>query len=485
MISRSGRPSFKSATTWDARARVYSPLHTDSSPLQSDFCIDMSKRYLLHFAHEHISFRWTEFLSLASKNDCKFVLISPEKHIISRPYILIDLEESNEDKLIKCVEESYTLKGLYEFWAQSNRSLDDLAIQVKKSAPLSSGKYDKPEQQFRVDCETFGSKISLSTKFEWMRKMTFFETFQSSVDLVNPKQKYCIFECNDIGPDSNGTIKEYYFGRHLAKSSRATLKQFSLKTRTFIANTSMDPLLSLIASNSARAGPNNLVYDPFVGSGSLLVAAANMGAYVMGADIDWALLHGKSKPSRKGETIRKDGESVRANFKQYCLENRYIDVMVSDINRRPFVKTLQLDSIITDPPYGVRESSEKIGSKKERKFYDENRVRYPSKTIYNIDELLTDLLSLASHHLRIGGRLVYFLPVARPEVGFEEFIPTHPSLELISFCDQGLTSMSYRLMVVMEKRREPEPDDKVIVPEIISDMKFREVYYGKVPLNNK
>lgn len=42
----------------------------------------------------------------------------------------------------------------------------------------------------------------------------------------------------------------------------------------------MDPQLSLLMANQALAGKGDLVFDPFVGSGSLLVAAAKFGAYV-------------------------------------------------------------------------------------------------------------------------------------------------------------------------------------------------------------
>lgn len=39
----------------------------------------------------------------------------------------------------------------------------------------------------------------------------------------------------------------------------------------------MDPTLSLLMANQALAKSGDLVYDPFVGSGSLLVAAAKFG----------------------------------------------------------------------------------------------------------------------------------------------------------------------------------------------------------------
>jgi len=60
----------------------------------------------------------------------------------------------------------------------------------------------------------------------------------------------------------------------------------------------MDPLLSLLMANLGRVTKDSLVLDPFVGTGSLLVAAALTGGYVYGTDIDYLMLHGKTRPTR-------------------------------------------------------------------------------------------------------------------------------------------------------------------------------------------
>lgn len=66
----------------------------------------------------------------------------------------------------------------------------------------------------------------------------------------------------------------------LADGNRAQIKEISLKTRKFIGNTSMDATLSLLMANQAMVKPGDLVYDPFVGTGSLLVAAAKCGGTI-------------------------------------------------------------------------------------------------------------------------------------------------------------------------------------------------------------
>lgn len=50
-----------------------------------------------------------------------------------------------------------------------------------------------------------------------------------------------------------------------------------------------------------------MVLDPFVGTGSILVACANFGAFTVGTDIDTRVLKGK------------EGTNLFANFDQYKL----------------------------------------------------------------------------------------------------------------------------------------------------------------------
>lgn len=55
----------------------------------------------------------------------------------------------------------------------------------------------------------------------------------------------------------------------------------------------MDAQLSLLMANQAKVINGDFVCDPFVGTGSILVACAHFGAHVIGADINPQLLHGK------------------------------------------------------------------------------------------------------------------------------------------------------------------------------------------------
>ena len=60
----------------------------------------------------------------------------------------------------------------------------------------------------------------------------------------------------------------------------------------------MDPEISLVMSNFGLVSSSSFVFDPFVGTGSLLLAAAHHGAFVAGVDIDYKCVHGIGKSSR-------------------------------------------------------------------------------------------------------------------------------------------------------------------------------------------
>jgi len=68
----------------------------------------------------------------------------------------------------------------------------------------------------------------------------------------------------------------------------------------------MDPQLSLIMANQAQIRKGDLVYDPFVGTGSLLIAASQFGGYTFGTDIDYLMLHGRTRPTRISQKVNEN-----------------------------------------------------------------------------------------------------------------------------------------------------------------------------------
>jgi tRNA (guanine10-N2)-methyltransferase len=158
-----------------------------------------------------------------------------------------------------------------------------------------------------------------------------------------------------------------YLGRLIGNGGREAMNVYSLKKRLYLSTTSMDAELALIMANMTLAKPGSLFYDPFVGTGSLTVACAHFGAFVLGSDID-------------GRSIRgKEGLNLHNNYAQYGLHKRDLGGMIADLVNSPIrgwrghpqkddlAPCEWLDGIVCDPPYGVREGLRVLGKKDDEK----------------------------------------------------------------------------------------------------------------------
>lgn len=109
-------------------------------------------------------------------------------------------------------------------------------------------------------------------------------SFQGRVNLRNPDNKFWLIETDDC--ESNNGLprivqKRIFFGREIGAADRKLLPTYQLKSRTYLGPTAMDAEMAFLMANQAHATHGKLVYDPFVGTGSILVAAAHFGAMTM------------------------------------------------------------------------------------------------------------------------------------------------------------------------------------------------------------
>ena len=118
--------------------------------------------------------------------------------------------------------------------------------------------------------------------------------------------------------------------------------------------------------------------------------------------------------------------------------------MVADFATKYIRDDYKFDSIITDPPYGIREKAKKLGSKKQQTKNDESsksenqelnnndyncnlnndendddnddenkkkEFSIRQHTKYMLGDIFNDLLMFAAIHLNYMSRLVFWLPV--------------------------------------------------------------------------
>ncbi|XP_032373797.1 tRNA (guanine(10)-N(2))-methyltransferase TRMT11 [Etheostoma spectabile] len=415
-------------------------------------------QYLLHLAQDNLDFRLPEIKALLALRGKPF---HPNGNFKEKsPFWCLD--GLSEEDVSSVMSRSVCAKSAFELWGHG-KTHSELRTSLLSYPSENMSPFMQKDSTYRINVYTFNKTLEFADRIKRIDAMEFLP-FEGTVSLKSPQHCFCLLE--DYGTDPNN-IPEHpnyiYFGRWIADGQRELIRSHSVKNRHFIGNTSMESGLSFIMANHAKVSENDLVFDPFVGTGSLLVACSHFRAYVCGMDIDYNTIHGRGRSSRKDQKWRGPDENIRANLRQYGTEEMYVDVMVSDASKPVWRKAALFDAIITDPPYGIRESTRRTGSHKDVTrspdvFYAESHV--PVSQAYHLSDIFTDLLNFSAHHLVLGGRLVYWLPVYRPEYS-EEMVPLHPCLRLISNCEQTLSSHTSRRLITMEKIKNPEELDSL------------------------
>ncbi|KAL0275169.1 UNVERIFIED_CONTAM: hypothetical protein PYX00_003114 [Menopon gallinae] len=430
-----------------------------------------NQKYLFWFANENVNFRRPEVESI-------LVLFSIEVKWIERseesPFWVALLK--SDDDAFQIASRSVTLRSIIKLWG-SGDTLHALHTDIKSHPRDVIETCLDTHNSFSVQVETFNKSLTMKEKVEKIELFNYLPA-KGPIRLQDPDVR--LYYIEDYGLEANSIPElpyKLYFGVWLCNGQRELINKYSIKKRKFIGNTTMDPQLSFLMANQALVKKGDIVMDPFVGTGSLLVAAGNFGAYVMGTDIDYLMLHGKTRPSRIQHKPRAKDENIYANMKQYGIESQYIDVVIGDSSLPLWHSQLELDSIITDPPYGIREATERIGTTKNYKISDEHlETHIPSKIEYGLTQMYKDLLSFAANHLKLGGRLVSWIPVYKEDYD-ESKLPSHPCLTLIANSEQVLTGHTSRRLLTWEKHKEVESSCGPTVPEMFPSG-FRQHYFG-------
>ncbi|CAL9003436.1 unnamed protein product [Prunus brigantina] len=411
--------------------------------------------YLCVFFHRLLDYRKAEVESLAqlfSNEDQEYQCLQwrlPLLHHPDSPFHFVNLP--SEDVAKSIANRSILVKGMYELWGEGG-SYEELEECIRNYPDERKLPYLDSNSTFKINVDTFGKVISLQEQTQRIQGLSYIP-FKGRVNLKNPEHKFWLMETDDYGA-SNGlppmVQKRIFFGREIGGADRKLLPTYQLKSRTYLGPTAMDAEMAFLMANQALATPGKLVYDPFVGTGSILIAAAHFGAMTMGADIDIRVVRDGRGPDC----------NVWSNFKQYGLPMP-IALLRADNNLPPWRTGLKevFDAIICDPPYGVRAGGRKSGGRKLMKGVigpyivpDDKRTDHiPSTASYSLVECVHDLLDLAGRMLVMGGRLVFFYPVLSEDDNVDNHFPEHPCFKLIATSEQILSSRYSRVLLTMVK----------------------------------
>ncbi|XP_014661933.1 PREDICTED: tRNA (guanine(10)-N2)-methyltransferase homolog isoform X6 [Priapulus caudatus] len=276
---------------------------------------------LVFFTQTNIlEFKLPELKTLAKLSSVPLTL-NENSHDKKNPFLVLDLQ--SEDDAKRLMKRTVLMRSMYELWA-SAKTHDDLYSQLAKCPHHLKAQYvQRPDGTFRVKVDAFGKKLQDPDRQDRLDKILGILPFEGKVKLNNPDQSFHLLELyGQAGSKTPDKPLRVYFGRWLMDGQRDQIRHYHLQKRQYIGNTSMDSCLSLLMANQAMVTENALVCDPFVGTGSLLVAAAGCGAYVTGTDIDYNVLHGKA-PYGIRESTRKIGSDKNnlVNHEQYTVDN--------------------------------------------------------------------------------------------------------------------------------------------------------------------
>eukprot|EP00924_Labyrinthula_sp_SR-Ha-C_P012562 snap_masked-scaffold_10-processed-gene-10.26-mRNA-1 protein AED:0.22 eAED:0.22 QI:0/0/0/0.33/1/1/3/0/519 len=354
-------------------------------------------------------------------------------------------------------ERSVMIHFIVKLYIYSN-NLSSLLENICSVADLSVKKTDS----WRLDVESLNNSISFEEQNEFREKVLNCinkNLFSGKINLAR-NLSYCSENYNQFSlilqyekkaksKEVKPNIEQAIFGKIVGQGMKKTLAEFSLKSRVFLGPTSTEAELAFLMANQGRISIGKKVFDPFVGTGSILLSASKLGAICFGSDIDTRILRGKQK-------------NIFDNFKQYNLQKPEIFRM--DFSPRGICLKYDsfFDAIICDPPYGIRAGARKSTSKDET--YTKKLQEHPNKHIvqtapYAPEDLLPELVDSAARLLTIGGYLVYLLPVNVQNYS-DNILPKHKCLKLISNSEDCLTTKYSRRLITMKKIREHESDEE-------------------------
>lgn len=254
-----------------------------------------SINYLITFAQKHEDFRMAELEAVLTMQGLDpDTCLRPEAYRKDLPYLVATFP--SEAAASAVCDRAILIKSIMELWGEASTH-DQLAAAIQRLPDAFVNPHLGADVSWSVTVDAFGMSMSLDRQ-EKVRRHYQHLAFQGPVRCKGPDQMFWAIEQHTPLPTGhvapNSIPEKVYFGREVGRSlSRQLVTRCDLKQRKYLGPTSMDNELSLVMANMGLVRKGSVVLDPFVGTGSILVACANFGAFCFGTDIDTRVLRGK------------------------------------------------------------------------------------------------------------------------------------------------------------------------------------------------
>ena len=204
-----------------------------------------------------------------------------------------------------------------------------------------------PDGSFKVRAETL--EDTDTDKEDLEREIgSMIESESTEVDLEDPEHTYRAFIFED----------EIVVAERILDIDRSLFEERSNEKRPFSSPVSLDPVLARIMVNLSELPPGEFIFDPFCGTGGILIEAGLCGIGVKGSDLSEEMVEG-----------------CRDNLEEYGIINH--DIRALDVERS--VREFEdFEAIVTDLPYGKASTKE---NKPVKKFLD-TLESFSGKTVF-------------------------------------------------------------------------------------------------------
>ena len=185
---------------------------------------------------------------------------------------------------------------------------------------------DYIDENFAVRVKRFNSQIDTVAYERKVGALILEKCNNVKVKLNNPNSLVRLVAFKDV---IYVAIEKY----HLDKKHFEDIKPHK---RPFFFPGSMSPKLARCMVNLSRVKAEQLVLDPFCGTGGILIEAGLIGCKVVGSDVNWKM---------------KNGTAINL---EYCGIKDYRTFHLDVRELRMYEKVA---SVVTDPPYGISTST--------------------------------------------------------------------------------------------------------------------------------
>ena len=196
------------------------------------------------------------------------------------------------------------------------------------------------------------------------------------------------------------TDEKVYVGIKIVEINRKIFENRKVQFRPFFSPISLHPKIALSLVNLSRVKKDEILLDPFCGTGGILVEAGLIGVKIVGSDIEEKMVDGCKK------TL--DFYKIK-NYKLFCVDIGEIREHINGV-----------DAVVTDLPYGrsTTTKKEKIEDLYRRSFKHISEVLKPGgRAVIGIsDEKLVALAKgyldfVETHEFRVHKSLTRYFVV--------------------------------------------------------------------------